>query len=59
MKTTARSTSTFSRSGLPPFAGIARMPLIACSTAVFCPNAITLPHAALSPTFGDPASPVS
>jgi hypothetical protein len=29
MKTTARSISMFSKSGLPPFAGIARMPLIA------------------------------
>ena len=44
---------------LPPLAGIARMPPIACSKESLSPCATILAHAALSPSFGEPASPVS
>ena len=59
MCTTAACTSTSVRSGLPPFAGIARMPLIACSYVSLSPWAITFAHAALSPNLCAPATPAS
>src|SRR5438552_11088139 len=59
MNTTARSISISARSGLPPRGGMARIPVIACWNVNAGPCAITLAHAALSPTLCAPASPVS
>ncbi len=44
---------------LPPLAGIAPLPLIADAYMMSEPAAMRAAHAAISPIFGDPATPES
>src|SRR3989442_165453 len=57
MNTTARVTSSSVSEGLPPFGGIAPLPLIASLTSSPRPSLMRGAHAVLSPSFGALATP--
>src|SRR3977135_1339035 len=59
MNSTAARTSSSERDGLPPLGGIAPLPFSADCSRASMPCTRCGAHAALSPNFGAPATPVA